>query len=62
MYDGSVIVSIDESGFRHDPMPSRQWQFDRNALEDNPLKTQEKSHHPKSFQPVNLLLRTDNEL
>lgn len=43
-------------------MPSRQWQFDRNALEDKSLKAQDKKHHPKTLQPVNLLLRTDTEL
>ena len=62
IYDGTVIVSIDESGFRHDPMPSRQWQFDSNALEDKTLKPKKKKRHPNTYQPVNLLLRTDTEL
>ena len=25
IYEGALIISIDESGFRHDPQPSKKW-------------------------------------
>jgi hypothetical protein len=30
--EDTVIVSIDESNFRHDSLPSKQWQFDQSKV------------------------------
>ena len=27
LIDGAIIISIDESNFRHDALPLKQWQF-----------------------------------
>jgi hypothetical protein len=27
-----IIISIDESNFKHDALPSKQWQFNMNTL------------------------------
>jgi hypothetical protein len=32
LMEDSIIICIDESNFRHDALPSRQWQFDMGVL------------------------------
>lgn len=34
--ENSIIVSIDESNFRHDAIPNRQWQFNQSKLHLKP--------------------------
>ena len=57
-----VIISIDESNFRHDSLPLKQWQFNSKVL--NQART-DKSRTRKRAKPVrnmSLLLRSDLEI
>lgn len=33
--DGAIIVSIDESNFKHDALPKKQWQFNQSRMQLN---------------------------
>ena len=57
-----IIICIDESNFKFDSLPSRQWQFDYGSLDPIPTKPKQASTSMKSRRDVNLLYRTDDEI
>jgi hypothetical protein len=60
--EDAIIICIDESNFRHDALPGKQWQFDMNALQRSSLKRCHPSSRPALSLKANLLLRTDEEI
>ena len=57
-----IIICIDESNFKFDSLPSRQWQFDYGSLDPISTKPKQTSTSMKSRRDVNLLYRTDDEI
>lgn len=58
----TLIISIDESNFRHDTLPSRQWQFNVDDLQPPLKKPENRLKLKRKRNRLNLLLRTDNEI
>jgi hypothetical protein len=57
-----IIISIDESNFKSDSMPSKQWQFDNNSLDPKVPKNPSPFSKGLIANNVNLLFRTDEEI
>lgn len=58
----TLIISIDESNFRHDTLPSRQWQFNVDDLQPPLKKPENRLRLKRRRNRLNLLLRTDDEI
>jgi hypothetical protein len=58
----TIIICIDESNFRHDTLPSKQWQFNMDTLFTLPSKKKLLVKRHRHNKNINLFLRTNNEL
>jgi hypothetical protein len=59
MAEDAVIISLDESNFKHDVLPKKQWQFNSAVLEPKvSLLTKRKNPHEK-IRPLSVLFATD---
>jgi hypothetical protein len=57
-----IIISIDESNFKFDSLPSRQWQFNYGSLDPADRKPKQTTASSKPRRDMNLLYRTDAEI
>ena len=57
-----IVICIDESNFKFDSLPSRQWQFNYASLDPVSSKTNKPSASTKCRKDLNLLFRTDDEI
>ena len=60
--EDAIIISIDESNFKSDCYPSKQWQFNNRTLDPLHISLKRKRKRPMLTRRKGLLLRTDNEI
>ena len=62
LYEEAVIISVDESNFRHDALPQKQWQFNQRSIAPK-LNLPSKRKHSEAVKKVSgIVFTTDAQL
>lgn len=62
LFEDAVVISVDESNFKHDSLPTKQWQFNRQVIYRDPDVDTEQPKRLKRSRPQNVLFATDRDL
>jgi hypothetical protein len=60
MIEDAVIISLDESNFKHSALPRKQWQFDSSKLEPKVSLLSKRKQKDKNSRQACVLFATDD--